>query len=62
MAVTLTAGRLVARREEHGALLFLRRVLETRLVGTGLLGVIAPDRAMNVMTGLQRTWDWFQTT
>src|SRR5262245_21661868 len=27
------------------------------LIGTGLLGVIAPDRAMDVMTGLERPWD-----
>jgi hypothetical protein len=27
------------------------------LVATGLLGVVAPDRAMNVMTGLNRAWD-----
>jgi hypothetical protein len=27
------------------------------LVATGVLGVIAPDRAMGVMTGLEKTWD-----
>ncbi|HZQ97865.1 MAG TPA: ABC transporter permease [Chloroflexota bacterium] len=37
MAATLTAGRVVAPREPHGALVFVRRVLETRLVGTGLV-------------------------
>lgn len=35
MAATLTAGRL-SRREEHRGLGFVRKVLETRLVGTGL--------------------------
>lgn len=35
MAATLTAGRLTA-RPEHRGLVFLRKVLETRLVGTGL--------------------------
>jgi peptide/nickel transport system permease protein len=36
-ATTITAGQLVARREAHPAVAFFRRVLETRLVGTGLV-------------------------